>query len=1020
MIRPHRFLLAVLAVASGVPAYDTPFLTTADMQVYHTDTHGLVRSDGGPALFSHDRIDGVSVDGRVLPVLSRGAAWVQVDLPGGEHSVEVTLRETGARGNGGIAPPPAAGTPVSTASDFAGAVRGAVAGGEVVVANGVYEDWRVTVDSGGTADQPLTVRPQTPGGVTFRLHCELRIRADHVVFRGFRFEHCERTVLRIEGGSHNRVTQCQFLHCGSPTSTFGHICSIYPRSHHNRVDHCYWTGSKSMSLGIRNPSNQGDVPTYNRLDHNVFRDVFRIWINGQENIQLGQGSNSHHALHTRVEYNLFHNAWGDGEIFSNKSSHNTFRHNVAAHCPRSAFTLRGGSHATVDGNLLIGNNNGIRIFDCDHAITNNLIRDSRSTAVVFFSHGQGVPPQRVLLAHNTLLDNGGGIAAGVLNGDFRDNRVVGNIFASGRGTFIPETLAPHIEVGRNLVHATGAAVAGLAATDAVTADPLLDGAMPVPGLRPASPAIDAAPTLEVVRHDLFARPRPVGKASDFGAEEFGSGPADAVRRLMPLVPEPRSDDIDHYKRSLLFRGNAVEPATAWETRQGVSVEDGVLTMEGGAEARLRVPLPAGAFIAHWEYRPAEFASTAAVRLGGRTGDAGYRIVWGGVAEDGRPAGLIRLEKNGTLIARSPDPVLLRRNYIKSKGWPGERWGVRAAHPNPELWYRFRLVLTHNRLVVTLNRPRLTEKGTPRDDWFLPVLVCEDAGVIAGALPDVRQLALVQGGGEHGGVWRGVRLYEYGYVGDIPPPAPADVQASATRPHVVALKWSLPPTAPESVTVDIHRGPGPDFEPAPRNRVGVRVGGAFYEDVVAAGGAYTYKVRSVNVLGVASRPVTVQARTPPGDTCWLIVRASEAAAVVAPLQVDEDPVTSEPFLWAPPGSGSRMEGPGDDGVATFVVDIPRAGEYHIWSDVNCIDSGHDSFYVSSPSIADGKPMTHYTTPRSRWLWDLVPTGGPVRLAAGSHTIRYHLREDETRLRRFVVTSDLEWRPRDSSAGDAPAP
>ncbi|MBT4822680.1 MAG: hypothetical protein HON70_43635, partial [Lentisphaerae bacterium] len=390
MNRPLRPVLALIALALSTSAYDTPFLTTADMQVHYSDTKGLIRSEGGATLFVHDRIDSVLVGGKKLVIAERGDNWVKVDLPAGEHAVEVTLGDRAGNYPIRLTPAPEKRPLVRTPSELAKALAAAAPGSEVIIANGVYNGWRVSFTSDGTAGQPVTIRPQTPGGVTFRLHCELRIKADHVVFKGFRFEHCERTVLRIEGGSHNRITQCQFLYCGSPGSTFGHILSIYPDSHHSRVDHCYWTGSKAMSLGIRAPGDKASCPTHNRLDHNVFRDVYRIWINGQENIQLGQGKHSHkQSLHTLVEYNLFHHAWGDGEIFSSKTSHNTFRHNVAAHCPRAAFTLRGGNHATVDGNIMVGNGNGVRIFGCDHAIINNLIAGSQSSAIHFYSHNQG-------------------------------------------------------------------------------------------------------------------------------------------------------------------------------------------------------------------------------------------------------------------------------------------------------------------------------------------------------------------------------------------------------------------------------------------------------------------------------------------------------------------------------------------------------------------------------------------------------------------------------------------------------
>ena len=102
-----------------------------------------------------------------------------------------------------------------------------------------------------------------------RLKTRITLTGDWVVVRGFRFEHCYQQAVHIKGGSHNRITQCQFFHCGSPHSTFGHILRVDMESHRNRVDHCYWTGSKCMSLGQRNDTRRPEaVGKHNRYDHN--------------------------------------------------------------------------------------------------------------------------------------------------------------------------------------------------------------------------------------------------------------------------------------------------------------------------------------------------------------------------------------------------------------------------------------------------------------------------------------------------------------------------------------------------------------------------------------------------------------------------------------------------------------------------------------------------------------------------------------------------------------------------------
>ena len=147
------------------------------------------------------------------------------------------------------------------------------------------------------------------------------MKSDWVVLQGFHFEHCGGHMLLLENACHNRVTGCRFMWCGNPRWTF--VCAVLVghRSHSNRVDHCYWVGSKATSLALRVSHRQEDVASHNRFDHNVFRDIIRLYGNGQKAVQLGSGGYScKNADRTIVEYNTFDNASGDSEIVSNEAN----------------------------------------------------------------------------------------------------------------------------------------------------------------------------------------------------------------------------------------------------------------------------------------------------------------------------------------------------------------------------------------------------------------------------------------------------------------------------------------------------------------------------------------------------------------------------------------------------------------------------------------------------------------------------------------------------------------------------
>ena len=80
--------------------YPAPFLTDADMQIYFTDTHGIIEATSETVVFYYPRIANVRVGGAALPVLSRGANALRVAIAPGRHEIVRSKRATSRR------PPP--------------------------------------------------------------------------------------------------------------------------------------------------------------------------------------------------------------------------------------------------------------------------------------------------------------------------------------------------------------------------------------------------------------------------------------------------------------------------------------------------------------------------------------------------------------------------------------------------------------------------------------------------------------------------------------------------------------------------------------------------------------------------------------------------------------------------------------------------------------------------------------------------------------------------------------------------
>ena len=263
----HRSAMGVLALAAAVlpvgaaapprdaleTAFRHPLVTDADLDACFSDTHCVLVCDGGVALIRYPGITALTADGVTTPVETVGEDLVRVELPAGRHEVRA-LVDGPAPAVGVLTPDAEA---VATPEAFAERAAGLRPGDELVVRDGVYAAWQAELVGEGTAERPVVIRAETPGGVIFKGDTRLRITGRFITLKGFRFEHCgPGMVVEIRGGSDNRIAQCHFFGCGNPRSTFTHILEVGVASHRNRVDHCYFTSSQSMSIGQRVHSDQ--------------------------------------------------------------------------------------------------------------------------------------------------------------------------------------------------------------------------------------------------------------------------------------------------------------------------------------------------------------------------------------------------------------------------------------------------------------------------------------------------------------------------------------------------------------------------------------------------------------------------------------------------------------------------------------------------------------------------------------------------------------------------------------------
>jgi hypothetical protein len=111
-----------------------------------------------------------------------------------------------------------------------------------------------------------------------------------------------------------------------------------------------------------------------------------------------------------------------------------------------------------------------------------------------------------------------------------------------------------------------------------------------------------------------------------------------------------------------------------------------------------------------------------------------------------------------------------------------------------------------------------------------------------------------------------------------------------------------------------------------------------------------------------------------------------------------------YLHAP----MRIEGSG----VNFSFQVPQAGDYYVWARVRGLSWTDNSFWFS----VDGGTPIYYEVDHSgswNWTWDQVhPDKQPINpyyLGAGWHTMRFAVREENTRLDVVLVTNDPSYVP-----------
>jgi len=396
-------------------------------------------------------------------------------------------------------------TYVNTRQTLQTAINAAVPGSTIIVRNGTYNDFYASVSKLGTAENPITIKAETVGGVTLTGDSRFTMKkAAYVNFEGFVFD-CtsSNTLIKLEACNNIRITRNVF-ELDTPVAikwivvvgTFDDYTFQF-LSHHNRIDHNTFknkfTGGNFITIdGTYNQDRSiGQQSQYDRIDHNYFYNNSPRAVNEKESIRIGNSQLCNSSGFTTVEFNLFEECDGDPEIVSVKSNDNLIRHNTFNR-NYGTLTLRQGNRSRVEGNYFFGGGKangmldtqpiytgGIRAYGTDHVIVNNYMEGLQGTvwdAPITLTQGEVITGQstntslhyrgeRITVAYNTLVNNAYGIEIGYTKADgsynkrLSDIKIANNIVVGSQNNLVKiyANQQGAVTWSNNIMYATGSA-----------------------------------------------------------------------------------------------------------------------------------------------------------------------------------------------------------------------------------------------------------------------------------------------------------------------------------------------------------------------------------------------------------------------------------------------------------------------------------------------------------------------------------------------------------------------------------
>lgn len=243
-------------------------------------------------------------------------------------------------------------------------------------------------------------------------------------------------------------------------------------------------------------------------------------------------------------------------------------------------------------------------------------------------------------------------------------------------------------------------------------------------------------------------------------------------------------------------------------------------------------------------------------------------------------------------------------------------------------------------------------------------------------------------------WKDIKFFE-GTAGITPP---SNLTAQAVSPTQVNLTWQDNSANEDSFYIE--RAYTSDFA----NVTYTKKVGANVETATNSGlkplTTYYYRVKAKNASEI-SAPSNWVAVTTPADN---IILEAESATLTSPMKTVSDASASGGSYIVTTGYNSTTTAPATGrAVLTFNA---LGGTYKIWGCTLFAGGGDNSFWVKVDNGA-WVAWNDDAAISTAWKWNVINSS--ITLTAGTHTLSFAYREDNSKLDRIVISNDPAYDP-----------